>query len=251
MATLFRKLLRRLKNKGLIYVFTKSFEQVIRFYLPRRGYVTYNSVAVEEKRLGDDAIGLLSSEYRYRDRPEYEGPYVAAIREYFTDGDAIMVGGGMGVSIVAAVKSNQQGEITIYEGSSEQVKNVERTVALNDISSRVTVIHGMVGEQHSVRGTVGNATAVTPDELPDADALFVDCDGCEFSILSSLSNWPKLLIVEHHAVENQGERVVEYQPASIKEVIQSNSYEIVDETVIDHHLDKLGIFVAKRRQEKD
>jgi hypothetical protein len=49
-----------------------------------------------------------------------------------------------------------------------------------------------------VRGSVGDAEHIPPEELPDCDILEMNCDGTEIDILSGIEIRPDKIIVEAH-----------------------------------------------------
>lgn len=136
--------------------------------------------------------------------PEYEAALIAGLRERVNSSDDIViVGGGRGVSTVAAAHlSGNDGSVLTYEAILENVNKVINTVNLNEVNERVEVVHSIVGkysdssEDHY--GTPEDATLIQPTDLPDCDVLELDCEGAELNILRQMNINPTDIIVETH-----------------------------------------------------
>lgn len=168
------------------YVYNKT----LRPYLPRKlGYM--NRYVVRSPRLFDQ------TDVR-EDTQLFE---VTAHEEYTREGDTVVVvGGGNGVSsIAAAEKVGFDGEVLVYEASSDLVPALRESMDLNQVADRVEVIQAIVGQPgSSIWGPSGDSPVVSASELPKMDVLELDCEGAELKILRNLSNYPRVLTVEAH-----------------------------------------------------
>lgn len=167
----------------------RLYNAVIRNHLPRKIGV-FNGVPVRQPRLFD----------KTERRPDYEDALVTAINASVSAGDAVVVvGGGWGVgTVVAAENADESGEVITYEGSEEQVRHVKETIELNQLDSRTTVEHAVVGSDINVYGDKAASRTLSPKELPDCDVLVLDCEGAEMDILEHVDQVGREIIVETH-----------------------------------------------------
>jgi hypothetical protein len=165
------------------------------------------------------------------DYPNHEDLYIGAIRDYVRSGDrVVLVGGGRGISTVAAAsRSRPDGTVQAYEPERSLVERCREVVDINNVADRVTVYHAIVGSTVRVGrdGEVGAAETVAPAELPECDALLIDCDGAEETILDGLTQRPRLVIVEHHAVRDSDDPVP-YDPDQVARTLHEMGYRIED-----------------------
>lgn len=114
--------------------------------------------------------------------------------------DVVIVGGGWGVSTVAAAKQVAESRTVItFEGAREAVEKVQQTVSLSSVDNRVSIRYAVIAEAISLRGTT-DAETIPPEELPDCDVLVLDCEGAEIDILDNMTIRPDVLIVETHGM---------------------------------------------------
>jgi hypothetical protein len=162
--------------------------------------------------------------------PEYEAALIAGLRERINSSDdVVIVGGGRGVSTVAAAHlSGSDGSVLTYEAISENVSKVEETVDLNQVAERVEVTHSIVGEysefSEDYYGTPGSATVVQPSDLPDCDVLELDCEGAELNILRQMRINPTDIIVETH-------EFLGISTQDISKALESMNYKILNKRV--------------------
>lgn len=181
-------------NVGLQYL----YNQLVRRRLPPRSrpvVARYNDVfAIRPARRFDGLVPFAG------DRPYYEYALVEAIETYVQRGDDVaLVGGGTGVSTVTAARQvGPSGSVTVFEGAATEAEKVRETVRVNDVASRVTVIHAVVSDVENLRDEPGDAAARSPADLPACDALVLDCEGAEAEIIPALRRRPDRLIVETH-----------------------------------------------------
>lgn len=194
-----------------------SHNRFVRPNLPEK-IVSYNGVSVRGSRLGDGIVPWQST-----DIPGYEGELVRGINQYVSPGDTVViVGGGWGVSSVAAAKqSGESGKVITFEGSKDAVENVEDTIRLNGFTDQISVRHAIVAQAISLRGSEGEAETVAPRDLPECDVLVLDCEGAEVDILTQMEIRPDTVIVETHGMLGAPEDEVEdrlredgYQPVT-------------------------------------
>lgn len=224
----------RLLKRG----FRFGYETFVRSLLPKTT-VSYNEVRVLKGRVGDS---LIPWREEAENIPSYEDRLIQNIREHAKSGDqAVIVGGGWGVSTVAAARRvGNHGSVITFEGSENAVKTVEETVRLNNVSDYVTIHHAIVSRAHSLRGEKGSAPVVSPDELPDCDILILDCEGAETEILGEMDIHPRVLVVETHGMLGATEQMV-------REKINWKKYRLVDRGVAEERQRKFceenGIYV--------
>lgn len=213
--------IRRLVVKSVKY----GYNKYVRPHFPRR-QVIYNGVPVLASHWGDRVVP-----WETTDVPEYEGALVRGIRRYVSKGDhVVIVGGGWGVtSVVAARQAGAQGQVSTYEGSVSEVKSIEHTIGLNDVSERVNVRHAVVAEAISLRGDQGDARIVTPSELPECDMLVLDCEGAEMKILENMDIRPKTALVETHGIFDATKE-------DVSNLLKGLGYDIVTDTVAEERV---------------
>lgn len=201
-------------------------------YIPTRGRVDLNGVtSCIPQRLGIEHLPEYLTQYVQTDDADYEAQYIACIREYVQPGDdVVLVGGGNGISTVATARAAApDGEIVVYEAARESVERTRRTAELNDVDDRVTVEHAVVANDYATRGDSTRARCVSPTDLESCDVLAIDADGAELDILDALAIAPDRVIVEHHAVVDDDELVVEYQPTAVRESLWRAGHRVVEE----------------------
>lgn len=221
-------------------------------YLPEGdGHCVLNHIeSCRKQKISDGLLPEFLIRYTPARYPDYEDQYIYCIRSYVEyDDDVILLGGGEGISAVAAAHATETGRVDVYEAGEVEVEKTKQTVSINDVDDIVTAHHALVGTDISVRSSHKQANLVLPADLPISDVLCIDVDGAEFSILESLNRRVSTIIVEHHAVKEDGEVVLQYQPDRVRSLLTENGYTIVEEVA-----DQLGaygefeerIFVAKQ-----
>lgn len=165
------------------------------------------------------------------DLPGYESGLIKGIRTQVKDADTVViVGGGWGVSTVAATKqAGEQGQVITYEGGKESVEKVVDTVQLNGVEDRVSVQHAVVGDAMSLRGDGTDAKVVSPVELPDCDVLVLDCEGTEMEILDKIEIRPRAIIVETHGMYGATK-------ADVRNKLTSAGYKMIESMVAEERL---------------
>lgn len=161
----------------------------------------------------------------------HEERYINAIREYIiADESVVMIGGGTGISAVAAAKQvGDLGELNVFEAGATEIENTKHASKINGVSDIITTHHAIVSDEFSIRSSSDTAELISPSELPDCNTIAIDADGAEIPILEDITKLPRTLIVEHHAVLNEDEIIVEYQPDKVRSLIEDLGYEIIDE----------------------
>jgi hypothetical protein len=160
--------------------------------------VYYNGIKLPSARLFDGILPWRS----YEDRPNYESGLISGLEEHLQPGlDVVIVGGGWGVTtVMAAKKIEEEGSVTVYEGSAKEVDQVCRTVEINGYSDTVNMNHAIVGTVLNLHGKSGKAEVVSPEELPQCDILELDCEGSSVKMLEELTISPKVILVETHGI---------------------------------------------------
>lgn len=200
--------------KTLISRTIRHFYRRISGFLPQR-YGSYNGVKVPSHKLGEILIKDEKAE-----KPNYEKGIVNSMEENVRKGDKIVIlGGGVGVTAVTAANfSGDDSNVEVFEGSSEQMEKIEKTLEKND-SREISVNHAVVGDDIDVWGSTNSAKHIKPSEIPECDVLEMDIEGSEIGVLENLEKEPRVIIVESHG--NKG------APTNkVKELLRDLSYTI-------------------------
>lgn len=212
-----------------------GYNNYVRPMLPKKS-VRYNEVPVKAAHFGDDVIS-----WQKTDLPTYEEAIIENIRSYVSHGDrVVIVGGGWGVSTVAAAnQTGEAGTVITYEGARESLKKVQQTVSLNSVGKQVSVRYAVIAEAISLRGN-SDAETIPPEELPECDVLVLDCEGAEINILENMSIRPDVLIIETHGMFDA--------PVSmVSEKMQNLGYNITEPRFAEERLKRFceenGIYV--------
>lgn len=184
---------------------------------PAKKIGMYNTVAVRNRRLVTPRDEVSN----------YELPLIRAIRAYVSEGDSVaVVGGGLGVSsVVAARQVGETGSVVTYEGSEHRSRICRETAQLNGVDDIVGVRHGVVGGEGEVFGDSTEPT-VSVQDLPEVDVLISDCEGAELGLLDEYPHDPERILVETHGCFG-------CPTAEVEEFLQSDGYEIVENTPED------------------
>jgi hypothetical protein len=198
----------------------------VRPYFPQRNYSRYcgvrtcHSSLAEPARLFDGFVPWTTPS----ELPDYKVKNVALVQDVVSDGDSVtIIGGGEGVTAVTAARQvGPKGYVTVYEGDAKRVDDIRRTIELNELSDRFSVVHAVVGTAHLVANDEA-AKRISPEQLPTSDVVEMDCEGAELDILKNLQNQPRAIVVETHHTK-------EYSPYSnegrIARELKSKGYEI-------------------------
>lgn len=205
------------------------YNRLFRPHLPRK-LGAFNGVPVRQPRLFD----------RTDVRPDYEGALISGINEQVQAGDnVVVVGGGWGVgSVHAARNASSNGNVTVFEGGSQQVERVNETANLSGISDRISVRHAVVGIDEHVYGDARDAKTIPPTEIPSCDVLVLDCEGAETTILDGLKIQPRAIVVETHHMYNA--------PAEdVRDILDSLGYDVTAEYIEKSTYGDLPILSAR------
>lgn len=185
--------------------------------------VVYNGVEVDAARYFDSFLP-----WRKQDDLHYESGLISGLDRWAKNGDhVVIVGGGWGVTAVnSAWNTGESGKVTVYEGSSKEINHIRKTTHQNNVSDRISVRHGVVGPLISLRGDSGEATSVSPEELPECDVLQLDCEGSEINILENLKIRPRVILVESHGMNGAPSSKVEKK-------LKMQSYSVISKEVAD------------------
>lgn len=207
------------KDSGVIQ---SIYDTIIRPWLPYKISV-HNGVPVKSR------VKLLDFTEVF---PDYEDPLISSVRRNVeVDDHTVIVGGGLGVSTIAAVRaSGVQGEVTTFEGSRTQYETVKQTLSINDVENQVDLRHTIVGSYSDFSldgwGEPDGANVFPPNELPDCDVLELDCEGVENEILSKMEIRPRVIIVETHDFLNSPKE-------EVIQTLRDVSYEITNTETLD------------------
>lgn len=153
------------------------YNELLRPHLPRK-LGLYNGVIARQPRLFDATDHI----------PNYKDTFLTHVRDAVDAGETVVViGGGKGIaSVVAAEAVGNSGRVITYEASRSQAEICRETMALNEVSDVSTVEVSLVGPAKNVYGA-DTAAPLAVDELPEHDALVMDCEGAEKEIITALS----------------------------------------------------------------
>lgn len=149
--------------------------------------------------------------------PNHKKGVISAIYDVVDEGDkATVVGGGMGVTSTHLAQAGAS--IVAYEAAGEMLSVPRETWEIAGVQEQIDLHHRLVGEGIKVNdGEMGKP--LPPNNLPTEDILLLDCEGAEKSILSSLEDWPKSVIVETHPAQGV--------PSSVpRELLTKQGYQI-------------------------
>ncbi|QIB74230.1 hypothetical protein G3I44_07930 [Halogeometricum borinquense] len=158
----------------------------------------------------------------------YEQALIRTIRREVKTGDSVtVVGGGNGISSVAAAKqAGPSGTVRVYEGSEERTEIIRNVFDINDVSNRCEISHGVVGPSISVEGNDDMAESIDPRSLAECDILELDCEGSEVTILKEMNIRPRIVIVETHAH-------FDAPAALVREILNERGYSVTHEAIDD------------------
>jgi hypothetical protein len=210
------------------------YDRFVRRFLPRK-LASFNGVVVRQPRLLD------ATDFR----PEYESALVAGIRKEVRSGDdVVVIGGGWGVSTVAAARSaGSDGHVRTFEGAGEQIERVRETISLNCVGDRVELIHAVVGSGDHLYGEKDGGE-VAPEDVPDCDVLVLDCEGAELGIIPEMECEPETIIVETHPMYDAPRDAVE-------ESLASRGYQVSETRMEATSYGDLPVLTATRIKDND
>lgn len=156
--------------------------------------------------------------------PDFKQPNIEQIQNNYTKGDKIIIiGGGNGVSAVHSANIvGPDGEVMIYEGDEERVHDLERTLKHNEVLDICEINHSIVGQAHLVESP-GSANVVQPSDLPQCNALEMDCEGAELEILKDIQRLPDKMIIELHHKKTYSPYS---SPDTIKSILEEKGYSV-------------------------
>lgn len=142
----------------------------------------------------------------------FEGALASVHRQHTRpDDDVVIVGGGYGITTVAATKAGAA--VTVYEPDPDRRAAIEQALRLNDVDpaavdNRGVVVGELNPQEAADKGLDPDAvTILAPTDLPACDVLELDCEGAELTILEGLDpeDLPRLVAVEIHPIKLDGE----------------------------------------------
>jgi hypothetical protein len=135
--------------------------------------------------------------------PGHESTAIRSLRRHVRRGDSVVVvGGGWGTSaVVAARMTHFEGEVTVFEPSSEMTETIRRSLEVNRVTGLVSVEHAAVGpvpDSNERYFGPADGESLPPEAVPECDVLELDCEGAELEILRALDVAPRVVVVEIH-----------------------------------------------------
>jgi hypothetical protein len=112
----------------------------------------------------------------------------------------LAIGLGPGISLIYNCNILDCSKFYAIEASNESILYANANIALNNVNkSKYEIIHAYIGSLKGVYGNSGNASNLRAT-LSDYkfDILELDCEGCEFDILTNIDVNPEFIIVETH-----------------------------------------------------
>lgn len=174
-----------------------------RWLPPIRDYALLNGkktavVHMEYKKLRP--FDRLLRDYAPSINPDEKNANIDVIKKHVQEKDSVVViGGGYGLSATfAAEEVGPKGKVTIYEGDSNSIESVKKTLEMNNVTERCEVIHAIVADEYRLIGEGEGGHAVPPSEIKECDVLEMDCEGAEINIIKELKIRPRVLIIEQH-----------------------------------------------------
>ena len=182
------------------------------FHVPSRKIAVFNGVAVRGASLSSK-VDIF---------PEHEAELISAIRNHVKNGEtAMVIGGGSGAStVVVAHQVGNLGSVESYEANKNSLARVKETISMNKVDDRVKVHHAIVEKPVYLLGEIGNPPLLAAKDFPECNALVMDCEGAELSILQNITIRPRLIIVETHPSLNSSKE------DAIK-LLENMEYEII------------------------
>jgi precorrin-6B methylase 2 len=222
------RIIKKYRSDGLTALISSIIRKIIVYLLlyifgtSTRRIGIYNGVAVR-------SIPLLAD----RDMFEHEEQLMESIRNYLTSGEnVVLIGAGTGASSVCAARQvGSDGMVSAYEASKNAVSTCKETYQLNKVEHIANCKHAVVETEIHVAGSSSNAEQLSATDLPNCDALVMDCEGAEKDILKNMSQHPNKIIVETHSHFNSSTN-------DIKKTL-SNNYNLVNESERSENIDVL------------
>lgn len=188
---------REFKLKG-----TMSFREIVR--------PVYNRF-LREKLPRKYAVmgGVVTPTVRFLDIqerwPKHKRANIEEIKSQVQSNDDVLeIGSGYGVCTVWSARQATEGSVLGFEAADEMVELAQEAVDINSeilddqLTDRVEIRQGLVGTANDVWGSATGATTLSPTDLPDCDALVMDCEGAEQGIVDNMTIRPRTAIVEAH-----------------------------------------------------
>jgi len=219
-----------------------AYNRYVRPHLPHRpSTVVFNGVRVRVRDAHcpfDRFVPFFSGPWYGQDKPEYEAEAVTALEAHADPGDRVVViGGGYGVTAVAAARAiGPGGSVVVYEGAERMVEYTRDTAERNGVADRVSVDPAVVTEANYLRGDGTDAVAVDAADLPACDVLEMDCEGAELDILKRMTITPRTVIVETHGLNGA-------PVDAVREVVERRGY-VVGREELEHRERQIHHLVA-------
>lgn len=194
----------------------RLYNLFLRERLPKK-ISSYNGVPVRDHYLLDIS--------KDDTKPDYEQALLDSLREQITRGQkVVIVGGGWGVSSVVAARLCRH-EVVTFEGSRLSIERMRETLEVSAVDN-VEINYAVVGRDIDTwEGETAERT-IEPRQLPECDALVLDCEGAEQEILENLESTPQNIIVETHSMLDSPEQ-------EVRKKLDKLDYSVVEQRVED------------------
>lgn len=141
----------------------------------------------------------------------------------------VQIGSGYGVATVRAARAvAQTGHVYSFDAVDEWLQQARETVALNDVSDRVTFGHAVVARAETAWGATLGPKGLSVSDLPKGDCFVLDCEGSEVFIFQEMltTDWrPDRIVVESHTFAGA-------DPNLLKADLEQHGYVVVSESVV-------------------
>lgn len=128
-----------------------------------------------------------------RHEPTHKQQLATAAIEATEPGDTVVVVGG-GRGVVPTILARLRRDVRVYEAAGQMCATLRDTRQLNNVY--FTVIHAVVGEAGETYGSTDHAKHISDVDDLEGDALVLDCEGAEQSILPAHS-WDSIVVETH------------------------------------------------------
>ncbi|MFB6129204.1 MAG: protein-L-isoaspartate(D-aspartate) O-methyltransferase [Salinigranum sp.] len=187
-----------------------AYERVLRHRLPRK-IALCNGVLAYYPRVLDRTAHL----------PDIESHLVDAVHRAVETGDTVVeIGGGFGITTVHAAESvGEGGAVFTYDAHAKRVDYIATAARINGVADRVEVRHATVGPAID---TKGNSERIPATDLPECDALVLDCEGAESTVVREIDHLPRSIVVEFHP-----ELAADSRP-EFESLLENRGYDVAD-----------------------
>jgi hypothetical protein len=161
---------------------------------------------------------------RYGDRKFYENGILQMYQKISMKGTMTIIGGGLGVTAVCAVKMGvNPNSLTIYDGSGHSITQIKSTLFANELKiPKNNIKHLIIEKDISVYAGCKAVDTLPASKIKYCDILQIDAEGSEIDILKNLKINPKYIVVETHGFLGAPSK-------KVKSLLISMNYKIIHE----------------------